>query len=201
MKRLKESAMKTRSCFSVPLGGKPNYRNLAAICFSLAAIVSSADIPDRFSLQHAEFAKYHRQITGKEPPKGMVRFAIDPKVSKSGKDAYTIVSGSGSQIQGLKPETRNEEPETPCVVITGSNMRSVWYGLYDLLELRGGCHWFWDGDVVPKKERLDFSGLDVKEEANFEYRGLRYFAHRGLTRFQAEHWGPEDWRREIDWIL
>lgn len=104
-------------------------------------------------------------------------------MSKSGKDAYTIISiGSG-------------------VNITGSNLRSVWYGLYDLLERRGGCHWFWDGDVVPTKESIDLSGLDVREEAHFEWRGLRYFAHRGLTRFQAEHWGPEDWKKEIDWCL
>ena len=112
-----------------------------------------------------------------------MRFAIDSNVSKSGRDAYTIKSGATD------------------VTITGSNMRSVWYGLYDLLERRGGCHWFWDGDVVPKKGTIDLSNLDIHEEAHFEYRAIRYFAHRGLTRFQAEHWGPEDWRREIDWTL
>ena len=26
---------------------------------------------------------------------------------------------------------------------------------------------------------------------------LRYFAHRGLKRFQAEHWSLADWQREI----
>ena len=152
-------------------------------CASLCAMVSWADALDQFSLQRAEYAKYHRQITGKDAPKGAVEFAIDPKVSKSGKDAYKIVSeGSG-------------------VAITGSNLRSVWYGLYDLLERRGGCHWFWDGDVVPKKDSIDLSNLDVYEEARFEYRAIRYFAHRGLTRFQAEHWGLDDWKKEIDWLL
>ena len=136
-----------------------------------------------FALQDAEFAKYHREITGRDPAPGAVTFALDPKVSASGKDAYAIQSvGAGAKV-------------------TGSNMRSVWYGLYDLLERRGGCRWFWDVDVVPQKESLDLSGLDVKEEAQFEYRAIRYFAHRGLTRFQAEHWGPDDWRREIDWCL
>ena len=145
--------------------------------------VSTARAEDAFALPRSEFAKYYRQITGKDAPEGIVAFAIDPKVSKSGNDAYAIVSGDKT------------------VTITGSNTRSVWYGLYDLLERRGGCRWFWDGDVVPKKESIDFSNLDVHEEARFEYRGLRYFAHRGLTRFQAEHWGPEDWKKEIDWIL
>jgi hypothetical protein len=43
--------------------------------------------------------------------------------------------------------------------------------------------------------------MDVIEKPHFRYRGLRYFAHRGLHRFQAEHWDLEDWQREIDWLL
>ena len=131
----------------------------------LAASASWADAPDQFALHRAEFAKYHRMITGRDAPANAVRFAIDPKVSKTGKDAYRIASGES-------------------VVITGSNLRSVWYGLYDLLERRGGCRWFWDGDVVPKRDSIDLSNLDVHEEAHFEYRAIRYFAHRGLTRFR-----------------
>ena len=135
------------------------------------------------ALPQAEFVKYHEAVTGRAPDAGALRLAVDPSVSKTGKDAYTIVSeGAGAKI-------------------TGSNLRSVFYGVYDLLERRGGCHWFWDGDVVPKKPSIDLSGLDVHEEAQFEWRGIRYFAHRGLTRFQAEHWGPEDWKKEIDWCL
>ena len=136
-----------------------------------------------FELQAAEFSRYHRAVTGRDPAPGILSFAVDPGVSKSGCDAYRVVSeGAGARI-------------------TGSNMRSVWYGLYDLLWRRAGCRWFWDGDVVPRRDRIDLSGLDVHEESRFEYRAIRYFAHRGLTRFQAEHWGPDDWRREIDWCL
>jgi len=146
-------------------------------------VTRAANAADDFNAPAAEFAKYHRLITGREAPRDAVTFALDPNVSTSGKDAYTIKS-----------------VETG-VAITGVNLRSVWYGLYDLLERRGGCHWFWDGDVVPKKDAIDLSGLDAREEAHFLYRGLRYFAHRGLTRFQAEHWGLEDWKQEIDWCL
>ena len=156
-----------------------------AACAALSGVFATPGADAGFEMPRAEFAKYYREITGKDAPAGAVRFAIDPKVSKTGNDAYRIAS----------------EKTSECVVITGSNMRSVWYGLYDLLERRGGCHWFWDGEVVPKRDSIDFSGLDVHEEAHFEYRAIRYFAHRGLTRFQAEHWGPEDWRREINWIL
>ena len=146
----------------------------------------TARAEETFALQRTEFARYYREITGKDAPADAVRFAIDPKVSKSGRDAYRIVSGGA---------------RTVTVTVTGSNERSVWYGLYDLLERRGGCRWFWDGDIVPKKDAIDLSGLDVHEEAHFEYRAIRYFAHRGLTRFQAEHWGLDDWKKEIDWLL
>ena len=156
---------------------------------------------ETFALQRAEFAKYYKMITGNDAPEGVVRFAIDPKVSKGGRDSYLIRSvWRASELdENSKSGWRASVPAQ--VTITGSNLRSVWYGLYDLLERRGGCHWFWDGDVVPKKDSIDLSNLDVYEEAHFEYRAIRYFAHRGLTRFQAEHWGLEDWKKEIDWIL
>ena len=171
------------------------------LSFAFLPLFAFAEAVDAFVLLRAEFAKYYKAVTGKPVPQNAVSFAIDPAVSKTGKDAYKIVSSSGAQIKSLKRETRNEKPETPCVTITGSNMRSVMYGVYDLLERRAGCRWFWDGDRVPKREKIDLAGLDVREEAHFEYRALRYFAHRGLTRFQAEHWGPEEWKREIDWML
>ena len=158
---------------------------LRADCISarlLAVVLRISDLAAG-GVPQDEFAKYHRLVTGCDPAAGALTTAVDPSVSTNGCDAYRIVS-----------------TETG-VRITGSNDRSVLYGVYDLLERRGGCRWFWDGDVVPKREAIDLSGLDVHEVSGFEYRGIRYFAHRGLTRFQAEHWGPEDWTREIDWCL
>ena len=113
----------------------------AASC-GLAPSCKSADCG--LDLPRAEFARYYRAITGKDAPDGIVKFGVDPQVSKSGRDAYRIVTTASGQRQGVIP--------APAVTITGSNLRSVWYGLYDLLERRGGCHWFWDGDVVPKRD-------------------------------------------------
>ena len=177
--------------------------SLAVAVLALGSRAGTLDLavrgraPDPLALPRAEFAKYYRQIVGKEMPEGLVAFAIDPKVSKSGRDAYRIVTTASGQRQ----DARAGSPLPATVTITGSNLRSVYYGVYDLLERRGGCRWFWDGDVVPKNGALDLSNLDIHEEAHFEYRALRYFAHRGLTRFQAEHWGLDDWKKEIDWIL
>ena len=129
-----------------------------------------AGVLDPLEQPRAEFAKYYRQIVGKEMPEGEVRFVIDPKVSESGRDAYLI--RSGGRASTAEP-AKTASVQQQVVTITGSNLRSVYYGVYDLLERRGGCRWFWDGDVVPKKGAIDLSGLDVKEEAHFEYRGLR----------------------------
>ena len=191
-----------------------------ALLLFLSAFLSLsvfAEAEDAFAIPRAEFAKYYTAVTGKPVPESMVRFVLDPKVSKTGKDAYSIMSerrvkdnapyqgGDGREYPPSEASAENDSMRCACpqavVTITGSNIRSVMYGVYDLLERRAGCRWFWDGDIVPKKGAIDLSGLDVHEESRFEYRGLRYFAHRGLTRFQAEHWGFDDWKKEIDWCI
>jgi hypothetical protein len=85
--------------------------------------------------------------------------------------------------------------------LAGGRGRSTFYAVYDFFERRGGCRYFWDGDIIPKSDSIDLDGLDITESPRFEYRGLRYFAHRSLHRFQAEMWDLPEWRREIDWLL
>ena len=86
------------------------------------------------------------------------------------------------------------------LILAGGRPRSVIYAVYRYFELFCGCRWFWDGDRIPKKE-LPVQNIDVSESPRFEYRGIRYFAHRSLHRFQAEHWSFEEWKTEIDWVL
>ena len=86
------------------------------------------------------------------------------------------------------------------VVLAGGNARSTLYATYRFFELQG-CRWFWDGDVIPKGRRPTLAGFDVYDVSQFEWRATRYFAHRGLRRFSAEMWGPDDWKHEIDWLL
>ncbi len=87
------------------------------------------------------------------------------------------------------------------LILAGGCGRSTIYAVYDFFRRQAGAEYFWDGDVVPHRDTIAWDGLDVREAPRFEYRGLRYFAHRGLHRFQAEHWDLDDWKHEIDWLL
>ncbi len=85
--------------------------------------------------------------------------------------------------------------------IAGGRPRALMYGVYHFFEYAAGCSYFWDGDVIPQMKDLDIDCVDILESPRFEYRGLRYFAHRSLNRFQAEHWDYEEWQHEIKWML
>jgi hypothetical protein len=87
------------------------------------------------------------------------------------------------------------------LILGGGEGRSTLYAVYDFFRRRTGAEYFWDGDVIPKRASIELAGCDFTERPRFEYRGLRYFAHRGPQRFHAEMWDFEDWKRELDWML
>jgi len=87
------------------------------------------------------------------------------------------------------------------LIVAGGSGRSTLYAAYDFFRRQAGAEYFWDGDRIPQMAQIDYRHVDVLEKPRFEYRGLRYFAHRGLHRFQAEHWDLEDWKHEIDWLV
>jgi hypothetical protein len=136
-----------------------------------AARALYAGLPDE------TFARYWALIATNPPPP--VAFAVEP--AEGGADAYRVAERDGR------------------LTFTGSNTRSLLYAVYDFFG-RKGCAWFWDGDRLPPKGFVSVAGTVIDERARFAYRGQRYFAHRSLTRFQAEQWDFEDWKREIDWL-
>lgn len=85
--------------------------------------------------------------------------------------------------------------------IAGGRPRALLYGVYHFFESEADCRYFWDGDIIPAQKTIGIEEIDIFESPRFEYRGLRYFAHRSLNRFQAEHWDFDEMKREIDWIL
>ena len=105
-----------------------------------------------------------------------------------GTDAYALRSVKDSNGRRL-------------LFIAGARPRALLYGVYAFFELQANCRYFWDGDIIPKAKDISLDGLDVMEAPRFMYRGLRYFAHRSLDRFQAEHWDFTQWRRELDWLI
>ncbi len=116
----------------------------------------------------------------------LVAGTVRPLGFRYGTDGYTI---------------RSEKiDKTEYLILAGGRPRSTIYAVYRYFEKFCGCRWFWDGDRIPCGD-LPFSDISLCETPRFDYRGIRYFAHRSLHRFQAEQWGWEDWKNEIDWIL
>lgn len=112
--------------------------------------------------------------------------ALAPLNIKTGTDDYRICS--------ITEKGRN------ILFIAGGRNRAVLYGIYHFFELLG-CRYFWDGDRIPQVTEIPLAPWDITEKPRFDYRGLRYFAHRSLKRFQAKHWDFAEWRKEIDWCL
>ena len=163
-----------------------------------------------FSIAAAELNSFLQRMTGKEYPvlteddgksdlfvlgsdavnsfahRMIIEKVIPDFKLRTGSDDYQLLSA--------------QHGKRKLLFIAGARPRALLYGVYHYLEEFGSCHYFWDGDIVPKKKSLELSGIDIDESPRFDYRGLRYFAHRSLNRFQAEHWDFEDWKREIDWV-
>ena len=105
--------------------------------------------------------------------KEVIELRIDSLGIRYGTDDYCIRSHS--------------DGDRKVLILAGGRGRSTLYAIYFYFEKYLGCHYFWDGDVIPQNDGIPMCDIDVVESPRFEYRGLRYFAHRGLKRFQAEH--------------
>ena len=163
-----------------------------------------------FQLPAAEFKKYYELVSGKTaaiittPAEtgDMVVFGSDAvnsfihsKIISGTLPRLQLVTGSDSyQILSFSDNGRT------ILLLAGGCDRAYFYALYHFFELQG-CRYFWDGDRLPEKHEIRLDGYDITESPRFQYRGLRYFAHRSLSRFQAEHWSLEEWKKELDWCL
>ena len=157
-----------------------------------------------------EFAKYWLRISGEKLP--VVSEDPGGDLVVFGSDA-TNVFAHDMIVKGVVPDfpirtgaddyalVSAKDGERNLLFLAPGRPRALFYAVYRFFELRANCRWFWDGDIVPKGPAPDITGLNITEKPRFEYRGLRYFAHRSLDRFQAEQWDIDDWKREIDWIL
>lgn len=165
-----------------------------------------------FPIAAKEFSAYYQKITGAEieiltaeddRSSDLIVFGSDAENPfvlneilsgrlphlpiRTGTDDYSIISGSGGTRRFL--------------FFAGGRPRALLYSIYDYFERFAGCAYFWDGDRIETRDTLPLSGIHVAESPHFQYRGTRYFAHRSLERFQAEHWDFPQWKQEIDWLL
>ncbi len=169
-----------------------------------------------YKIAGEEFAGLWEKVTGQRPllrqaeidqkaaPQGDVILigsdAVNPVVHQLIHDA--VIDGLDLQYGGDNYRMLTIPHQgRQLVIVAGGSGRSTIYAVYDFFRLRAGAEYFWDGDRIPRHDSIDLAGLDVLQKPHFNYRGLRYFAHRGLHRFQAEHWDLEDWQQEIDWLL
>jgi len=173
-------------------------------------ILKPASAPRAYTVAAAEFQKYYEAVTGSrltvvsEPTAsnlvvigadGVNRFCREAVEQKIIAPLDLGVDTDAYRIRSAQKDGRR------FLFLAGGSGRGTLYAVYDFFERRAGCRYFWDGEVIPKQATINMGGLDVTESPRFAYRGIRYFAHRSLDRFQAEHWGPKQWEREIDWLL
>ena len=167
-----------------PNAGSPAYKKAAAVFCEMYAAVTGVEL----AVKNAPSDTEDMIIIGADDVQPYAFARLDGGFPvRSGTDDYCIIS--------------KEENGRTLLFLAGGRGRSTLYAVYDFFTRRADCHYFWDGDVIPHKDRIDISGLYIVERPRFTYRAIRYFAHRGLTRFQAEHWDWEEWKREIDWLV
>lgn len=159
----------------------------------------------------SEFLKYAKRITGSHLPVSreddgisdlilIGSDAVNPVthhlIMKGTVEVLSIRSGSDDyRILSVSEEKRN------ILILAGGRLRAELYAVYDYFEKFCSCRFFWDGEVIPKRAALPLQGMDRLKKFRFCYRGIRYFAHRSLHRFQAEHWSWPDWKKELDYLV
>lgn len=158
------------------------------------------------------FQKIYQQVTGCRLALSGDEVTPDGDLILIGSDASNLCthrlrsSGALSQIE-LRTGTDDfqilstVESGRNILLLAGGRIRATFYAVYDYFEKYAACRYHWDGDDIPRKDSLPMQGIQRRQSFRLPYRGLRYFAHRSLQRFQAEHWDWPEWQREIDWML
>lgn len=164
-----------------------------------------------FKIAADEFSAIWRTITGKKlsittKDDGKSDFVVLGSDAVNGFTHAKIIEKVIPQFE-IRRDTDDyqllsaEQNGRKYLFLAGGRPRALLYGVYHFFEYAAGCSYFWDGDVIPEMKDLDIECIDILESPRFEYRGLRYFAHRSLNRFQAEQWDFEEWKHEIAWML
>lgn len=175
-------------------------------------IVCATAKEQAYAIAAEEFKKYFNIVTGETAEisvedDGVSDLAI---IGTAAVNGVLAAKELDDEIQKLPVRTGTDDHAIKLrtlgarkiLLLQGGNARSTLYAVYAYFETIG-CAWFWDGDVVPKKNVDELLKIEVDAyfKERFIYRGIRYFAHRGCKRFQAEMWDFNDWKKEIDYLV
>ena len=90
-----------------------------------------------------------------------------------GKSAIYVGQTVFAQKAGLDLGTFAEEEYIlrtvgPSLIIGGGQPRGTWNGVHHFLQRELGCHFFtWDCEVIPKRENLPLTSLDLRRKPSF----------------------------------
>lgn len=132
-------------------------------------VVATADQTSRFAAE--ELQRYLRMMAGVD-----LRIDTGPDVGPGSIALRTAPTGRGGQAlgnEGFAIRTTSDRVE-----VTGACPRAVLYGVYALLE-QLGCRWCFpapEGELVPRRDRVDIPPLDLVEVPSFSYRTFQHCA-------------------------
>ena len=111
------------------------------------------------------FKDYYKKVTGIE-----LEIRTEPSADEDmiviGSE--TVQAYSYKTVEGGLPVSCNgddycivskEDNNRKLLFLAGGRGRSTIYAVYDFFERQAGCHYFWDGDVIPKKESIDIERI------------------------------------------
>ncbi len=163
--------------------------------------------PAPWLIGHAadELARYAKQMTGRDVD-------LCTKAPKPGKDRTVIVLSVGPAADRLKSLPGAEVPRR---LRDGFVIRSqpdgrldiaalqpigLLYGVYDYLEAHCGVGFFWDGDRVPRRDRLPTTGLNVARLPRWPVRHFGFSSCWGLAKWHHQFRTMDQRRHLLDWM-
>ena len=169
------------------------------------AILRAADASPSVVYAAEELREHVRRMTDVELPIVTDDQPQPPaKAIVLGRTKYTIPVNVQQELgdDGFHLKTRG-----PHLLVVGSDVRGVLYGVYELLERFGGCRWYasWH-TVVPKRDAFSVpDGLSDIQRPAFPCRDARWFDCRngdfaarnrgnGIGHGQQERHGGNTWR-------
>lgn len=156
-----------------------------------------------------ELAEFIRRMTGKN-----IRLEPDAEAGAMTKGTAWFHVGrthAAEQLvsSGVLPDPRKTHPEAYIVrpsgagegerlVFLGASGLATLYAVYHYLEKYCGVGFFFDGDHVPRRDRLPVEGVSISTEPRFNERMTMNLT---LHWYSTPWWDWEDWKKYIDWNI